>query len=86
MKRSEMVQLIWEAINELEDGDHILKRIEEAGMVPPILRDKSFRLDKNGVMTYAVHEWEDEDKPAPEDYLAEKEWRNRYGYPDDDTD
>ena len=35
MKRSEMLNIIWNAINELEDGDHILKRIEEAGMLPP---------------------------------------------------
>jgi len=30
-----MLRIIWEAINELEDADHILKRIEDAGMLPP---------------------------------------------------
>jgi hypothetical protein len=35
MKRSEMLRIIWEAVNELDDADHILTRIEEAGMLPP---------------------------------------------------
>jgi hypothetical protein len=35
MRRSEMVNIIWDAINELEDGDYILQRIEAAGMMPP---------------------------------------------------
>ena len=35
MKRSEMLRIIWEAINELEDADHILKHLEDAGMKPP---------------------------------------------------
>jgi len=35
MKRSDALRIIWEAINELEDADHILKRLEEAGMLPP---------------------------------------------------
>lgn len=39
MKRSEMLSIIWEAINELEDANHILTRLEEAGMKPPIQRD-----------------------------------------------
>ena len=28
MKRSEMIRIIWEAINELEDAEHILQRVE----------------------------------------------------------
>lgn len=40
MKRSEMLSLIWDAINELEDADHILKRIEDAGMSPPTPKDE----------------------------------------------
>jgi hypothetical protein len=35
MKRSEALRIIWEAINELEDGNFILTKLEEAGMLPP---------------------------------------------------
>jgi len=35
---------------------------EKAGMVPPILEDKSFIMLDSGEMTYAVHEWEPEDE------------------------
>lgn len=36
MKRSEMLDIIWYSINELEDANHILKAIEKAGMLPPL--------------------------------------------------
>lgn len=35
MKRSEMLSLIWESINEVEDADVLLTRMEKAGMMPP---------------------------------------------------
>lgn len=35
MKRSEALDIIWTAINELEDGNYILTKLEEAGMLPP---------------------------------------------------
>lgn len=35
MKRSEMLNIIWYSINELEDAEHLLKRLEQAGLRPP---------------------------------------------------
>lgn len=37
----------------------VLNAIEHLGMVPPIIKEKSFTMI-DGVMTYAVHEWEKE--------------------------
>ena len=34
MKRSDALNIIWEAINELEDANYILTKLEEAGMLP----------------------------------------------------
>lgn len=62
MKRSEALNLIWDSINELEDANHILTKLEKAGMMPPIIKEKSFQLLENGVLTYAVHEWESENE------------------------
>jgi hypothetical protein len=63
MKRSEALNLIWEAINELEDANLILARLEKAGMMPPIIEEKSWLISgDNGEMTYAVHEWEPENE------------------------
>ena len=59
MKRSEMLNIIWEAINELEDAEHILQRIEQAGMLPPF-NNKYFDLHwRYGV---SGHLWEEEDE------------------------
>jgi hypothetical protein len=40
MKRSQALNIIWEAINELEDANYILKRLEDAGMQPPAYRKR----------------------------------------------
>lgn len=75
MKRSEMIKLMLDTDkgyrmciastgNYLEDEkrrmDNILKTMEYAGMVPPINKDKSFKILENGEMTYNVHEWDEE--------------------------
>ena len=73
MKRSEMIAIIWNAINELEDGEHILSKMEAAGMAPPIDMEKSFKMLKNGEMVYEVREWE------PESKKEVKEWNFEYG-------
>lgn len=39
MKRSEMLNIIWESINEVENADVLLKRLEDAGMSPPLPKD-----------------------------------------------
>lgn len=38
----------------------ILKTIESLGMVPPMIKEKSFTMLESGELTYAVHEWEPE--------------------------
>lgn len=58
MKRSAMIRIIWESINELEDADHVLQRIEKAGMLPPFSNDihqKTWREGGTG------HQWEPEE-------------------------
>lgn len=62
MKRSEMVQLIWLAINELEDGDHILKRIEDAGMLPPLPIPKNNTYEEWCDAKEFGNRWEPEDE------------------------
>lgn len=68
MKRSEMVKLIQDAVYEKfqikvrrKDIDPILTKIEQAGMVPPIIKEKSFYIAENGEEIYATHEWESEE-------------------------
>ena len=87
MKRSEALSLIWEAINELEDADHILKRLEEAGMLPPQMPAKTFTPNRRwggGCSSrcnceecnpeYPVSKWETEEF----DPATDKNWRERY--------
>lgn len=67
MKRSEMLDKIRAVlINEL-NYDYIigldrmvLEEIEEAGMLPPTLENKSFQILPSGEMAYEVNEWEPE--------------------------
>lgn len=67
MKRSEMLNIIWHSINELEDADHILKAIEKAGMKPPDHPTKGYNYEEvtlTGNIDYGriyAQEWEDED-------------------------
>lgn len=61
MKRSEMLGLIWEAINELEDADHILKRIEAAGMLPPYVSE-IFIKERYRETFPSGNQWEPEDE------------------------
>ena len=42
MKRSQALNIIWEALNELEDADYILRKLEEVGMLPPAMPAKTF--------------------------------------------
>lgn len=67
MKRSDMAQIIWLAINELEDGDHILKRIEEAGMLPPMKELTVTRLNGEYVGKQLTFTWEPEDDGSSND-------------------
>ena len=75
MKRSEMVLLMYSwmleppvEIKQISDGgqqmymmmNHILSKIEQAGMLPPMLKDESFKLADNGEMIYGVYKWEPE--------------------------
>lgn len=64
MKRSEMLAIIWEAINELEDADHILTRLEKEGMLPPQAEFHTRFSDWDGesstVHTVVRREWEKE--------------------------
>jgi hypothetical protein len=68
MKRSEMITLISKVIlNKTsyfhltpEEADLILTEIEKLGMMPPIIKSKSFKMLPSGELTYAVHEWEPE--------------------------
>lgn len=56
MKRSEMLRIIWEAINELEDADHILTRMEKEGMLPPLRTFEKMEWHGGG-----PHEWDPEE-------------------------
>ena len=67
MKRSEMVKNILKVLKKNEDctlgtkvAKELLDVIEAAGMVPPMIREKSFICEADGRMSYAVHEWEPE--------------------------
>jgi len=67
VKRSEALQLIKDSLQEIDMNantplfaEEILKKLEKAGMEPPINDEKSFTLLPSGELTYAVHEWEAE--------------------------
>lgn len=73
MKRSEMKKRLLQCLvkEELSYGrvsaipevaETILAFIEEQGMVPPIIQEQSWKMLENGELTYAVHEWENEEK------------------------
>ena len=60
MKRSDMEQLIWEAINEVEDAGVILAKIEKAGMEPPGGKwddeEVDYATEKNWRDRYGIYE------------------------------
>lgn len=67
MKRSEMLKLIESIIDAGRDyydnatrSDNLLSQLEQAGMLPPTNKEKSFKLLDNGEMVYQVNEWEPE--------------------------
>ena len=51
-----MLRIIWEAINELEDADHILTRMEKEGMLPPLRTFEKMEWHGGG-----PHEWDPEE-------------------------
>lgn len=69
MKRSEIIKVIYDTMRDNHFGqygefykmaENVLDSIEEAGMVPPMIEEKSFYLADNGEEIYATHEWEEE--------------------------
>lgn len=63
MKRSEALGIIWEAINELEDADHILTRLEKAGMLPPTRLGPSLQTEEYVTADLVqTNEWAPEDE------------------------
>lgn len=73
MKRSEILKVMQDAVNQYHllysgnpDGyscnDHILKKLEKAGMLPPkACIERSVRVgDEERIAYHNVHEWEDE--------------------------
>jgi hypothetical protein len=82
LKRSDALRIIWEAINELEDANFILKKLEDAGMLPPD-NGKGYPIEivnPSGSVGYAImpnNTWEREDKDF--DPATDKNWRERYG-------
>lgn len=60
MKRSEALNLIWEAINELEDAELILSRLEKAGMLPPKYRKLVDSPSIHPSWHVDINEWEPE--------------------------
>jgi hypothetical protein len=62
MKRSEALDLIWQAINELEDADHILTRLEQAGMLPPKFSKHIDSPTIHPSWKAEVNEWEPENE------------------------
>lgn len=46
----------------LDYADKILRDLEEAGMLPPMLKNESFKMLPSGEMIYNVNEWEPEDE------------------------
>lgn len=72
MKRSELVNKISNFLRGYQDdgfvderndaADALLATIESSGMVPPMIKEKSFTMLPSGELTYAVHEWEPENE------------------------
>ena len=74
MKRSEMIRLIDQCLYDYTDDDfmvlkpsefvyELLKRIEEAGMLPPVIeRDLGILDAKGNPSTEMISEWEPEDE------------------------
>ncbi len=72
MKRSEMINKLaiklqqevmgYEATwaSATKDAEDVIEFLEKEGMMPPIVKEKSWLIKPNGEMTYAVHEWEKE--------------------------
>lgn len=63
MKRSDAINILKFQLGYSEDKcNEILICAEDIlGMHPPILKEKSFKIQDDGhQMTYAVHEWEEE--------------------------
>jgi hypothetical protein len=56
-----MLNIIWEAINELEDADHILTRLEKAGMLPPCQCDRDQAIRHYHLEDCSYH-WEPENE------------------------
>ena len=77
MRRSEMVNLIWDAINELEDGDYILQIIENAGMLPPTTKRLIGTFPFPSSYEVEANEWEPEDRNLND--LTYEEWRDSNG-------
>jgi hypothetical protein len=46
--------------NAINYADRILRDLEEAGMLPPEIAEKSYRILPDGEMIHAVNEWEPE--------------------------
>lgn len=74
MKRSEVLKELEDilyASENIEDpaglsdysalAEEVLKELEKLGMVPPVIMEKSWKIDEDtGEMIYAVHSWESE--------------------------
>jgi len=69
MKRSNMLKQIERILfdnNLIGSEEHeivakqILDVLESEGMVPPIVKEESWKILPSGEMIYAVHAWEDE--------------------------
>lgn len=71
MKRSEMLRIIWESINEVENAETLLTKLEEIGMLPPCTHKPHGCTDGCG-----MNEWEQEDVETDE--ATDKNWRERY--------
>jgi hypothetical protein len=60
MKRSEMLEKIRQVLRDVGpeiQAEEILKTIEEAGMLPPVIREKSVL---PGISDFEVRKWEPE--------------------------
>jgi hypothetical protein len=73
MKRSQALDIIWEAINELEDANLILSRLEKAGMMPPDT-GKGYPIETvtpTGSIDYGIskdYRWEEEGDSEDENF------------------
>lgn len=63
MKRSDMLRILWESINEVENAETLLDRIEAAGMLPPhtdwFVNNKPDEMHWSEIHDY--YQWEPED-------------------------